>query len=121
MVVVPLERENLVIAAGLEEGHQGASLCHFSPGVDVADSPELAADMVALNPVIAVAAGAEESRREAVTRHFVDVRGAANAPERVAEPILVPPEHLLFREKQDAKHQRQSTRGLVVPDVAVLA
>lgn len=141
MVVVPLERRNPVIVAGLEEG---ASLYHFVPVVDIADSPKLAAEIVAvpphlLNSVIAVGVEAEEVRREVSHRHFVDVREAANAPERVVEEgrrevstrhfadarkaannpektaanIVAPSEHLLCCEKQNAKHQRHSTRGLV--------
>jgi hypothetical protein len=82
MAVVPV--------AGLEEGHQGASLYHFVPVVDIADSPELAAEMIAvpphpLNSVIAVAVGVEEGPREASTRHFADIKEAANAPESVVD------------------------------------
>jgi hypothetical protein len=81
-----------VILVGREEGHGGASLYHFVPVVDIADSPELAAEMVAVPPhllksviavAVAVAIGVEEDPREASTRHFVDVKEAANTPERV--------------------------------------
>lgn len=128
MIVVPLELRNFVIDAGLEDGYQGVSLFHFVPGVDVADFPELAAEMVAVppsglpNPVIAVVVGVEEGRRKVSTRPFADARAVANnVPVRTAATIVVPAEYLSCREKQDAKHQRQSTRGLVVPDVAVLS
>jgi hypothetical protein len=85
MVVVPLERRKLVIVAGLEEGHHGASLYHFVPVVDIVDFPEFAVPLQLLNYVIVVGVEAEEGHLEASLCHFVDVREAANAPERLVE------------------------------------